>query len=312
MREAGLLTKERFREVPPRVDYELTPQAFDLVPVIAALARWGWTHTPAEPQRGEKQDPRALFRMLPALALDTGLTLSDEVALAVRGTGDYYVAGPAENEDAPSPVAVRRVVGDFEATPVAVSQIVGDEDAWIDAVTNAVFDGLRIIGFDTVIDGVLRTLAGQPVGLSFCRGLRARGGGVSALTITRTLDEVEAMAEAWLADNRACPWARGGGTVLGSECCWPLMVYVARYLRGGADPESLSDHDDAVKSYRDRLVFLIEKAEGERGLRPQRPGSRPTPTDGCSGLILLPEWETFADLAEMAHAALARLDEVPA
>ncbi len=99
---------------------------------------------------------------------------------------------------------------------------------------------------------------------------------------------------------------------LAPECCWPLMVYVARYLQGGADPESLSDHDDAVKSYRDRLVFLIEKAEVNAASRPQRPGSRPTPTRWLFGLDLLPEWETFADLAEMAHAALARLDEVPA
>ncbi len=166
MREAGLLTKERFREVPPRVDYELTPQAFDLVPVIAALVRWGWTHAAGDRSRAEAGPAGAV----PDAARARARHRADAVGRGRArspGTGDYYVAGPAENEDAPSPVAVRRVVGDFEATPVAVSQIVGDEDAWIDAVTNAVFDGPRIIGFDTVIDGVLRTLAGQPVGLSF-------------------------------------------------------------------------------------------------------------------------------------------------
>ena len=36
----GLLTRRRYREVPPRVDYSLTPRSRDLLPVIAALARW--------------------------------------------------------------------------------------------------------------------------------------------------------------------------------------------------------------------------------------------------------------------------------
>ena len=38
----GLLSRQRYREVPPRVDYELTEQARDLLPVLAALARWGY------------------------------------------------------------------------------------------------------------------------------------------------------------------------------------------------------------------------------------------------------------------------------
>ena len=37
----GLLTRQRYREVPPRVDYELTERAHDLLPVLGALAHWG-------------------------------------------------------------------------------------------------------------------------------------------------------------------------------------------------------------------------------------------------------------------------------
>ena len=37
----GLLTRERYREVPPRVDYELTERARDLLPVVGALSPLG-------------------------------------------------------------------------------------------------------------------------------------------------------------------------------------------------------------------------------------------------------------------------------
>src|SRR4051794_40554900 len=37
----GLLTRQRYREVPPRVDYELTQRSRALLRVLGALARWG-------------------------------------------------------------------------------------------------------------------------------------------------------------------------------------------------------------------------------------------------------------------------------
>jgi DNA-binding HxlR family transcriptional regulator len=44
----GMLTRKRFREVPPRVDYELTERARELMPVLGELARWGydWAWSP--------------------------------------------------------------------------------------------------------------------------------------------------------------------------------------------------------------------------------------------------------------------------
>src|SRR4051794_17020356 len=38
----GLLTRQRYREVPPRVDYELTERARAVLPVVGALATWGY------------------------------------------------------------------------------------------------------------------------------------------------------------------------------------------------------------------------------------------------------------------------------
>ena len=36
----GMLTRRRFREVPPRVEYELTPMGRELAKLIGALGRW--------------------------------------------------------------------------------------------------------------------------------------------------------------------------------------------------------------------------------------------------------------------------------
>ena len=58
----GLLTRQRYREVPPRVDYELTERARDLLPVIGALARWGYQWAWSAPRSGM---PAAARRIAP-------------------------------------------------------------------------------------------------------------------------------------------------------------------------------------------------------------------------------------------------------
>lgn len=37
----GILTKQSFAEVPPRIEYALTPKGQDLVPVLQQMASWG-------------------------------------------------------------------------------------------------------------------------------------------------------------------------------------------------------------------------------------------------------------------------------
>jgi DNA-binding HxlR family transcriptional regulator len=37
----GIVTKERFAEVPPRIEYSLTPKGQDLIPVLRSMAEWG-------------------------------------------------------------------------------------------------------------------------------------------------------------------------------------------------------------------------------------------------------------------------------
>jgi DNA-binding HxlR family transcriptional regulator len=37
----GIVTKERFNEVPPRIEYSLTEKGQDLIPVLRSMATWG-------------------------------------------------------------------------------------------------------------------------------------------------------------------------------------------------------------------------------------------------------------------------------
>ena len=63
----GLLTRQRYREVPPRVDYELTERSRDLMPVLGALAQWGLEWTWSQPRAGEALDVTAIFRLASGL-----------------------------------------------------------------------------------------------------------------------------------------------------------------------------------------------------------------------------------------------------
>src|SRR3954463_14698105 len=63
----GLLTRQRYREVPPRVDYELTERSRELTPVLGALARWGYDWTWGPPRPGEDVNIGAILRLAPAL-----------------------------------------------------------------------------------------------------------------------------------------------------------------------------------------------------------------------------------------------------
>lgn len=44
MEEHGLVAREIFRQVPPRVDYSATPLGLSLEPVLLALCDWGQLH----------------------------------------------------------------------------------------------------------------------------------------------------------------------------------------------------------------------------------------------------------------------------
>jgi HxlR-like helix-turn-helix len=121
----GLLTRQRYREVPPRVDYELTERSRELMPVLGALARWGYDWTWTAPRQGEDINVGAIFRLAPGL-------LSPQPD--VRGTVDLVVAG----EDEERTFRLSAADGHVEITErpdgPADATATGTVDAWIGAL----------------------------------------------------------------------------------------------------------------------------------------------------------------------------------
>jgi DNA-binding HxlR family transcriptional regulator len=64
----GLLERTRYRELPPRVDYELAQSGRALLPVLGALARWGYAWSWGPPRENETVDLGAVFRLASALS----------------------------------------------------------------------------------------------------------------------------------------------------------------------------------------------------------------------------------------------------
>jgi DNA-binding HxlR family transcriptional regulator len=151
----GLLTRQRYREVPPRVDYELTDRARDLLPVIGALARWGarWAWSPPRPD--EAVDIGAILRTMPGLAMPRGVSGMVEMTVA-RRSGDLrrYVL-----------IAKRgRVEIAERSAPEADARIAGPERAWIEALgPDASRTELEITGNRDLAEAFLDALAAETV-----------------------------------------------------------------------------------------------------------------------------------------------------
>jgi DNA-binding HxlR family transcriptional regulator len=74
MVDLGLVSRQRFRELPPRVEYQLTPAGRELLPVVVALARWGIRNLWTRPQPREHIAIGEIFRMLPELLAEERLS----------------------------------------------------------------------------------------------------------------------------------------------------------------------------------------------------------------------------------------------
>jgi DNA-binding HxlR family transcriptional regulator len=124
----GMLTRKRYREVPPRVDYELTPRARDLMPVLAELALWGYRWAWSQPRAGERVDVGAILRLVPGLVHGEGqhgeieCTITDghreggPLTLTIMMEGDS-----SRVSEEPSEHAEARISGDSRAWVAAFS-----------------------------------------------------------------------------------------------------------------------------------------------------------------------------------------------
>jgi hypothetical protein len=149
----GLLTRQRYREVPPRVDYELTERARDLIPVLGALARWGYEWSWTEPRRTEAIDIGAIFRLAPGLL---------SLPRSLRGTVELTVVQRSKDgETRHYALIVKRgaVTLEERGEPDAEAQISGTERAWIDTLMpEGTTNGLEIRGDARLASAVLEGL----------------------------------------------------------------------------------------------------------------------------------------------------------
>jgi hypothetical protein len=149
----GMLTRKRYREVPPRVDYELTERARELVPVLGELARWGYEWAWGPPRTSERVDLGAIFRLIPGL-IGPELNRSGKIEMTVSDGRD---GEPAIYTATLTPGHASITEGEADA---ADARLRGTTKAWIQALS-PVGDrtGLRASGDQRLADVLLDGLA---------------------------------------------------------------------------------------------------------------------------------------------------------
>lgn len=155
----GLLTRQRYREVPPRVEYELTERSRALMPIIAELARWGYEWTWGPPRPSEEVNLGAIFRLAPGLLR----SLSDQ-----EGTLECVVSG----DDGTSSESYAIVISDGQVQLLdgpaenPEAQVSGTTATWIQVLgPNGQLDRLRYDGDRSFAESALKCLiAGSVVG----------------------------------------------------------------------------------------------------------------------------------------------------
>jgi DNA-binding HxlR family transcriptional regulator len=149
----GMLTRKRYREVPPRVDYELTERARELAPVLGELARWGYEWAWGPPRQSERVDVGAIFRLIPGLLGSGGIA---------PGTVELVVSDGHEGE--PTSYLVKLTKGGASVaenqTAAADARLHGSTDAWVRALSPAADRGaLRTTGDQRLARSLLDALA---------------------------------------------------------------------------------------------------------------------------------------------------------
>jgi DNA-binding HxlR family transcriptional regulator len=147
----GMLTRKRYREVPPRVDYELTERARELMPVLGALARWGYHWAWSEPRASEAIDVGAIFRLAPGLLEHSPLEGTLELVIADRDLA-YLVTLAGGNVE----IAEREADGRRRTD----ARVTGSTQAWIAAFSpNHDRGQLEMSGDTQLADSVLDALS---------------------------------------------------------------------------------------------------------------------------------------------------------
>jgi hypothetical protein len=119
----GMLTRQRYREVPPRVDYELTERARELMPILGELARWGYEWAWSPPRASESVDLGAIFRLAPGLLGRP----------AARGTVEFVVRGVDQQAGYTFTLSDEGVTVTEQARGGADARVAGATEDWVKA-----------------------------------------------------------------------------------------------------------------------------------------------------------------------------------
>lgn len=145
----GMLTRKRYREVPPRVDYELTERARALMPILGELARWGYEWAWSPPRTSEAIDIGAIFRLAPGLVDVRGR----------RGVVEFVVVSGSEHNSHVISLADGTAEISEQAPDSTDARVSGTSAAWVNAFSpGRDRHGLQVTGdrglADVILDGL--------------------------------------------------------------------------------------------------------------------------------------------------------------
>ena len=145
-----MLTRKRYREVPPRVDYELTDRARELMPILGELARWGYEWAWSPPRASESVDVGAIFRLAPGLLgrpADTGAV-------------EFVVDGPEQQGSYTFTLSEKGVSVEERPADGAGARVRGTTADWVKAFSpDRDRSGLELSGDHALADAILDGLA---------------------------------------------------------------------------------------------------------------------------------------------------------
>jgi DNA-binding HxlR family transcriptional regulator len=145
----GMLTRKRYREVPPRVDYELTERARELMPILGELARWGYVWAWSPPRASESVDLGAIFRLAPGLLGRPTAT----------GTAEFVVDEPDRQSAYTFTLAEDGVTVEERSADGADARVAGTVEDWVKAFSpERDRSGLHVTGDQPLAEALLEGL----------------------------------------------------------------------------------------------------------------------------------------------------------